>query len=199
MIRDREAVDAILFAARERPGSIVCMACHGRTGLGEAVLGSVAEAVVRAAECPVLLVGPNVAPETNRTGAVVLAVDTPHTADAITPAAAELAAALSVGISVVEVVAPPPVPLTAEFEAPEDGASAEVARAALIARGQPAESTILRQMDPVRALLRFATELPASFVVVGTHARQGFARAVLGSVAMRVVHGAPCPVLVVRS
>jgi nucleotide-binding universal stress UspA family protein len=41
--------------------------------------------------------------------------------------------------------------------------------------------------------------LPASFVVVGTNARQGLARAVLGSVAMRVVHGAPCPVLVVRS
>jgi nucleotide-binding universal stress UspA family protein len=202
VIYDRGAAEAILMVAEDQPGSIICMASHGRTGLGEAVLGSVAEAVVRAAEVPVLLVGPNAASHPNQTAAVVVAVDTRQTAEAITPAAAALASSLSVGIQVVEVVAPAPVPFAPEVDTmgwPEDGTSAEAARAALLARDQPTESTILREADPVHAIVRFVTDLPASFVVVGTHARQGLARVVLGSVAMRVVHASPCPVLVVRS
>lgn len=202
VIYDRGAPDAILMVAADQPGSIICMATHGRSGLGEEILGSVAEAVVRAADGPVLLVGPNAAPDPEPTGAVLVAVDTTGTADAITPAAAALASSLSVGIRVIEVVAPAPVPFSPEVDTmgwPSDGTGAEAARAALIALGQPAESTVVRELDPVHAIIRFATDLPASFVVVGTHAREGLARVVLGSVAMRVVHGSPCPVLVVRA
>lgn len=199
VIRDREAPDAILLAAEDRPGSTICMATHGRSGLGEAVLGSVAEAVVRTAVKPVLLVGPGaIAP--NRSLPVVVAVDGPQTAASVAPAAAELADALSVGIRVVEVVAPPPLPFSPETDTPgwpTDGAGATDAQAALVALGKPAERTILRDVDPAHAILRFVTDLPASFIVMGTHGRRGFARVVLGSVAMRVVHASPCPVLVV--
>lgn len=41
---------------RERPGSIVVMATHGRSGIAHLFLGSVAEAVVRKANCPVLTI-----------------------------------------------------------------------------------------------------------------------------------------------
>ena len=57
VVLDREAPDAILFAARE-PGTLVCMTTHGRGGVVSAVLGSVAEAVVRGASGPVVLMGP---------------------------------------------------------------------------------------------------------------------------------------------
>lgn len=46
-------------------------------------------------------------------------------------------------------------------------------------------------------LVQVATELAADLVIVGTHARKGVARLVLGSVAQHVVDRAPCPVLVV--
>ena len=39
-------------------GALVCMTTHGRGGVTRAVLGSVAEAVVRGSDGPVLLVGP---------------------------------------------------------------------------------------------------------------------------------------------
>jgi len=39
---------------------LLVMGTHGRTGLGKAMLGSVAETVFRQCECPVLTVGPNV-------------------------------------------------------------------------------------------------------------------------------------------
>ena len=55
---DEEIVDA---AATER-ASLLVMGTHGRTGLARALLGSVAEAVVRRAPCPVLTVGPRKRP-----------------------------------------------------------------------------------------------------------------------------------------
>jgi nucleotide-binding universal stress UspA family protein len=64
--------------------------------------------------------------------------------------------------------------------------------------GVPVESTVANHLDPVHEILRFVTVLPASNVVVGTHARKGLALVVLGSMAMRVVHGSPCPALVVK-
>ena len=38
-----------------------------------------------------------------------------------------------------------------------------------------------------------------AWIVVGTHGRTGLAGAILGSVAMRVVATAPCPVLTIRA
>jgi nucleotide-binding universal stress UspA family protein len=202
VIGDREAADAILLVSRELPGSTICMATHGRSGLGEAVLGSVAESVVRGAESPVMLVGPHAAPEPSPSADLVVAVENPETASAITPAAAALASALTLKAWAVEVVAPAPVPFSTEVDLmgwPGDGAGAEAAVGALESLGCRAESKVLRDPDPAAAIVRFVRELPAAFVVVGTHARQGLARVALGSVAMQVVHRSPCPVLVVRS
>jgi nucleotide-binding universal stress UspA family protein len=48
--------EQILAAAREEQADLIVMGTHGRTGLGRALLGSVAERVVRRAVCPVLTV-----------------------------------------------------------------------------------------------------------------------------------------------
>ncbi len=45
----------------------------------------------------------------------------------------------------------------------------------------------------------FAREHHVDLVVVGSHGRRGLSRALLGSVAERIVRTAPCPVLVVRT
>jgi nucleotide-binding universal stress UspA family protein len=51
----------IIDTAAERDGTIIVMATHGRKGLPRALVGSVAEKVVRMATCPVLAVpGPTV-------------------------------------------------------------------------------------------------------------------------------------------
>jgi nucleotide-binding universal stress UspA family protein len=52
------AATAIVDVAAEEQADIIVMATHGRGGLGRAVLGSVADHVVRHATCPVLLVRP---------------------------------------------------------------------------------------------------------------------------------------------
>jgi nucleotide-binding universal stress UspA family protein len=50
---------------------------------------------------------------------------------------------------------------------------------------------------PAIGIIDAAAALPAALVVVGTHGRSGLKRWVLGSVAERVMHEAPCSVLVV--
>ena len=57
LLRDGPAVQAILSAASELPAQLLVVGTHGRTGLNRMIaLGSVAEAVVRAAPCSVLVV-----------------------------------------------------------------------------------------------------------------------------------------------
>ena len=49
-----EPSDAILRVAKESGADLIVMGTHGRTGLSRLLIGSVAEAVLRRATCPVL-------------------------------------------------------------------------------------------------------------------------------------------------
>jgi len=65
------------------------------------------------------------------------------------------------------------------------------------AEGLNARAT-LRTGVPYREVVALATDERADLIVIGTHGRGGIDRALLGSVADRVVRLAPCPVLTVR-
>jgi len=56
----------------------------------------------------------------------------------------------------------------------------------------------LRSGVPYEEIVALARDERADLIVVGTHGRGGINRALLGSVADRVVRLAPCPVLTVR-
>ncbi len=55
-ISEGRPLDGILAAAREYSTDMIVMGTHGRSGIRRALLGSVAEAVLRKAPCPVLVV-----------------------------------------------------------------------------------------------------------------------------------------------
>src|SRR5699024_6673039 len=114
---DRPAPDAIARAVRRHPGAIVCMATHGRSGLGEGILGSVAEAVVRAADSPVLLVGPALDADPEPAGDVLLAVDSVPTAVRLAPVARALASGQRLRLLALEVTPPAPIPMSDAFDA----------------------------------------------------------------------------------
>ncbi|WP_437853230.1 universal stress protein [Sorangium sp. So ce363] len=59
-------------------------------------------------------------------------------------------------------------------------------------------SGVLRAGVPDEEICRLADEIGADMIVIGTHARGAVARALLGSVAQRVVRSAKVPVLSVR-
>lgn len=67
-----------------------------------------------------------------------------------------------------------------------------------LAQNGIAASTLAKEGDPGAALIEAAEEAEATVLVVGTRGRNRLAKTLLGSVSTRVVHDAPCDVLVVR-
>ena len=66
----------------------------------------------------------------------------------------------------------------------------------LSAAGVRAEIESVDWPEPVAVLLERGAAHPGALLAVGTHGRSGVRRVVFGSVAMRVVQRAACPVLV---
>jgi universal stress protein A len=126
--------------------------------------------------------------------------------------AIELAKALHRELALVHVLSPVIVPvISAEMYVPP-GTYDELERTSraaaqrhlerLAARAKKAGVRVSQRLvegAPVAAqIVRTARALRADLIVLGTHGRTGVTRAVLGSVASRVVATATCPVLTVR-
>jgi nucleotide-binding universal stress UspA family protein len=58
--------------------------------------------------------------------------------------------------------------------------------------------TVVRRGSAATEIVAVAAEEHADLVIIGTHGRGGVTRALLGSVADRVIRTVPCPVLTVR-
>lgn len=58
---------------------------------------------------------------------------------------------------------------------------------------------VSRRGDPAETTISFAKQIAADMIVMGTHGRTGLASIMLGSVAKRVMAGAPCPVIIVKA
>jgi nucleotide-binding universal stress UspA family protein len=76
-------------------------------------------------------------------------------------------------------------------------ASVELARSKLEALAQPGEEVLVERGTPSALIRAVVAEWKMDYVVVGTHARSGVARFVLGSVAATVAARAQVPVLLV--
>lgn len=173
----------------------VVMAAHGRTGVGEAVLGSTAEEVLRLVREPIVLVGPY-AEHARRgpVGPIVACVDGSDLAESTLPVATALAARIGAQLELVEVNEP-------DLAGVLQASGADVSESGYLARTVTSLPEALRPTyevlhgKPAEAIVEYA-DGRAELIAVATHGRTGAARAVLGSVAMGVVRHATCPVLV---
>lgn len=202
VVFDRGPAEAILLEAHAGTETAVCMATHGRSGLGQAILGSVAEEVIRGARCPVLLVGPQLTDDWELpaagTGGLLVCTDGSSSSEAIVPVAVRWAAALGLRIWLVQVLAPPNEIVAIEHSDILESAALQRLAGRLENEGVTAEWEILHGFDAADAIVDYAAELPASLIAMATHGRTGLARVALGSVAMKTAHKNPGPVLLVR-
>lgn len=60
-------------------------------------------------------------------------------------------------------------------------------------------SIIVKQGNAPSTIVKVAQQKQCDLIVISTHGRSGFGRALLGSVADHVIRHAPCPVLVIHS
>ena len=81
----------------------------------------------------------------------------------------------------------------------QEAAREAVERVAAELRGTAAEvETVVLGGTPADQIVRAADELEADLIVIGGRGKGAMEAIVLGSVAYRVLHHAPCPVLVTR-
>jgi nucleotide-binding universal stress UspA family protein len=73
----------------------------------------------------------------------------------------------------------------------------ESVSAELCGHGVSATYEVVDGLDAADMLVQMAADVPAALIAVGSHGRSGVSRAALGSVSMRTVRHATCPVLVV--
>jgi len=198
VVHDRTPVEAILLESHD-PTAAVCMATHGRSGIGASVLGSVAETVVRESKHPVVLVGPSVDRgwTLTRWGNLLVPVDGSPTSAAIAPVAADWAQMLGLRPEIVQVLPAG----KAIVEHPHDVEAAYVRDVASRCTNEDAPShwRVLHALDPASALVAHAHDLPAALVAMATHGRSGISRVAIGSVAARVIRLSHCPVVVTQS
>jgi nucleotide-binding universal stress UspA family protein len=198
VILDRAPIEAILLHA-QHADTLVCMTTHGRSGVGQALLGSVTEAVLHRTPHPLLLVGPQLQTRLSalEPANLLFAIDGSAISESIIPIVTEWAAMLHLSVRVAEVTIPSAGLLVARHE---QGAHADVEGVVelLRSRGVDADGEVLLGADSAEHIVDRAIGWPATMVAIATHGRTGVARVVLGSVAMKIVHASPCPVLVAR-
>jgi len=190
VIEDAPAAVAIHRVSNE-PSHVVCMTTHGRDRFSWAALGSVAEAVVRDATAPVLLVGRHCAAAWP-TGArrLLVAVDGATAAAPELPEALVWAKRFQLEVDVMTVIHP------LDRESPDVVIDAIATR--VESEGIHARRTVVRGSYPAGSIADAAIGADADLIVMGTHAHAGVSRLALGSLTIGVVGLAPCPVLVTR-
>lgn len=203
---------AAVLVEASRSARLVVVGTRGHGGLASALLGSTAVAVTSHAHCPVLVVTGEALRRADSRRPVVVGVDGSPSSQVAVRLAAETAAASGADLEVVAAwqrLLPLPgsgaswYAIVAEDEADDlvRESARTVGEAAVAAAKEVAAGLTVRlqvvEGPPVSALLVAART--AGLVVVGARGRGAVAGLLLGSVSQQVLHGAPCPVLVVRA
>jgi nucleotide-binding universal stress UspA family protein len=198
----------ILERAERESADLVVLGTHGRTGLNRLLAGSVAEHVVQLSDRPVIMVRPlttAAGPPDRPVSRILYATDFSPASRRAWPWAQALAertgAAVDVLHVLLEVVPDRHVDPTFLAQAAERirRDAQESAESLLESCGFPRDRVRVHFGHGVEAeaIAHWAASTGADLIVMGTHGRTGLLRLALGSVARRVLHAAPCPVLTV--
>ena len=153
-------------------------------------LGSWAEAVVRAARCPVVSV-PQEARLAEALSTIVVGIDFSEQSMLVLEEQRAIGSALGCERFVLVHAHLPNLdsgPIEAKFEPLQVSLGQQGYRADLVAAGENAAELILRS----------AEDESADLIAVGTHSRRGFPQLMFGSVAEEVLRSARCPVYTAR-
>jgi nucleotide-binding universal stress UspA family protein len=210
------ATAEILRVCRDIDAAEIVMATHGRTGLSHLLYGSVAEAVLAGSDVPVFLVHARPGEPTGfmfdpRAPRVMVTLDGSEFAEAALAPALEFAGTRGELLLLRAMPVPDGVvrgaggQIVAYVDQLEDDARRE-ASAYLRSVAQRLERTapgirvsqVVRIGEPAPSIVEAATDRVVDLVVMATHGRTGIGRAVLGSVAGRVLQWGRTPLLLVH-
>jgi len=206
-----DAAQFIVDTADEVGADLIAMTTHGRTGVIREALGSVADRVMRTAEQPVLLVR-------NKTAAadhyplrrILVPLDGSQLSEEALEHAKTIAQTSGASIHLLHVLQPMqdweqqllhgldrPFETMSEPYPADAKTYLERVRQNLEAAQHSATAKLYTGIVGDEILTAAQSE-QADLIVMGSHGYGGYKRWVYGSIANRVVHEAPCPLVMVR-
>lgn len=211
--------EAILSYADQRAIGLIAMATRGRSGLGRAVFGSVANFVLRESGLPILAIKPQ---ETGSQASgqeplfkkILACLDGSRLAEQVMPYAAEEAIRFQGQLILFQTVPEPvafspgipgaaPVPVETDTMLEESKKALKVSREYLEELATPLRQrgieveAVTMPGRPSEAILNYADSNNLNLITIATHGRSGLGRAVFGSVADYVLRESGLPILVI--
>ncbi len=198
VVRPGLAADQILALLRERKIDRVVMGAHSPGPVGRLLVGSVAEAVLRTANVPVCIVGPNVVEGTyrNRVSRKILCdVSKQEASEVVANFGAELAATHNASLILHRVIAPQE---RAEILGDRTIDQVEAELPSLVPvklKHKVSVRTRVALGDPVEELLHQGRAQQANLIVLGAHGASHFAAVTHAGTVYKVLAYAHCPVI----
>ncbi|MGA8090056.1 MAG: universal stress protein [Terracidiphilus sp.] len=198
VVRPGLAADQILGYLRERLVDRIVMGTHSPGPIGKLLVGSVAEAVLRTANVPVFIIGPEVVDGAYRnfaTRTILSAVSLIESSYVVATFAAELALQHNARLVLQHVIRPQD---RAEILADRTIEEIETDLLCLIPgelRDRISVQTIVVPGDPTEELLYQSRAQQADLIVLGAHGASAFAAITRHGVVYKVLAHSHCPVI----
>lgn len=208
------AAEKIVEEANGEQSTLIAMATHGRSGIGRWAMGSVADKVLHTTTNPMLVVRGSEDKPMAASGHfknIIVPLDGSPVAEQALNTAAALAVPMKLKVTLVRVT-PPAASYYQYAEIPsvnfgqfaeqvdkEALAYLDTAQQKLKRDGVSQIEKLLLHGNPAGVIIDEAKKMPGSLVIMTTHGLSGVKRAILGSVADKVVTESDRPVLMVRA
>jgi nucleotide-binding universal stress UspA family protein len=198
VVRPGLAADQILAFLRERKVDRVVMGAHCPGPVGKLLVGSVTEAVLRSANVPVCIVGPNVVESTFRNAVnrmILCDVSKQEVSKVVAKFGAELAAEHKASLILQQVIPP-----QMRTEALTDQAIQRIeAELSTLVPPQLQRKVRLQSRvtlgDPTEELLYQGRALKANLIVLGAHGASQFAAITRAGTVYKILAFSYCPVI----
>jgi nucleotide-binding universal stress UspA family protein len=198
VVRPGLAADQILGYLRERHIDRIVMGTHSPGPIGKLLVGSVAEAVLRTANVPVFIVGPEVVDGAYRnftTRTILSAVSFIESSFVVATFAAELALQHNARLILQHVIRPQDRMEVLAGHSMEEIESDLLCLVPLELRDRISVQTIVVPGDPTEELLYQSRAQQADLIVLGAHGASAFAAITRHGVVYKVLAHSHCPVI----
>jgi nucleotide-binding universal stress UspA family protein len=208
--------EALASVAEFTASDLIVIGTHGREGLPRLLWGSVAESLAQKTLCPVIFVRDTKKTTEHDLGRILVAVDTDELCNAVLDQAAMMARDLNASLELLHVIPDLPVrPVQLEVITPDNISTTDALQREseellgtawnhLRALGFEPSRMEVREtraegLSVPEVILTEARSFQAGLIVIGTNARHGLEKLLMGSIAEAVIHHADTPVLLVRA
>jgi nucleotide-binding universal stress UspA family protein len=202
-----DPASVIVETAQASGCDLIVMSSHGYSGVTRWVLGSVAERVLHAAPCPVLVIR-----SADPIHHVLLPLDGSRLSEQILEPAFEIAGLMGCKVTLLRIIPPLSYKELQSLEGLEPGLGVSVLNdmetgaeqylhglAMAHRRNCPQIETAVNHGGPAQGILDYAAGHNVDLLAMSTHGRTGLRRWVYGSITEKVLHAAPArSMLVVR-